>query len=197
MMTYVIDCTCTYTLFKDRLYNNNDTALLGTMPNGINNNGLDTPEVAPGSLKIDMNPRNGNPAFNRALFTLPPLGQFGNTRRRYFYGPGIDNFDTALQKNVRLAEAKSLLSDGSLQYFQSRAVLRPRFRRWGHQQRELWPGRECESSPACSIGSQIHFWTIAARRREDATNKPCSTRCGAPANHPYPAIEPLHLVSSH
>ena len=91
------------------LYNNNDTSLLGTMPNGINNNGLDTPEVAPGSLKIDMNPREGNPVFNRALFTLPPLGQLGNTRRRYFYGPGIDNFDTALQKNVRLTEAKSLL----------------------------------------------------------------------------------------
>ena len=109
MMTYVIDCTCTYTIFQDRLYNNNDTSLLGTMPNGINNNGLDTPEVAPGSLKIDMNPRKGNPAFNRDLFTLPPLGQFGNTRRRYFCGPGIDNFDTALQKNVRLTEAKSLL----------------------------------------------------------------------------------------
>ena len=32
----------------------------------------------------------------------------GNTRRRYFAGPGIDNFDTALQKNVKLTEAKSL-----------------------------------------------------------------------------------------
>ena len=91
------------------LYNNNDTSLLGTMPNGINNNGLDTTQVAPGGLKINMNPRNGNLVFNRALFTLPPLGQLGNTRRRYFYGPGIDNFDTALQKNVRLTEEKALL----------------------------------------------------------------------------------------
>ncbi len=91
------------------LLNNNDTSLLGTMPNGINNNGLDTPNAAPGNLSINSNPRNGRPAFNTALFSLPPLGQLGNTRRRFFYGPGIENFDTALQKNVRLTEAKSLL----------------------------------------------------------------------------------------
>ncbi len=90
------------------LYNNNDTSLLGTMPNGINNNGLDTPNVASGNLNISTNPHNGMPAFNTALFSLPPLGQLGNTRRRYFYGPGIDNFDTALEKNVKLTEAKSL-----------------------------------------------------------------------------------------
>lgn len=90
------------------LYNNNDTSLLGTIPNGINNNGLDTPEVAPGALNIHTNPRNGKPAFNTALFSLPALGQMGNARRRYFYGPGIDNFDTALQKDVKLTETKSL-----------------------------------------------------------------------------------------
>ena len=90
------------------LYNNNDTSLLGTMPNGINNNGLDTPEVAPGNLDINTNPRNGRPAFNPAGFSLPALGQMGNARRRYFYGPGVENFDTALQKDVKLTEAKSL-----------------------------------------------------------------------------------------
>ncbi len=31
----------------------------------------------------------------------------GNTRRRYFAGPGIENFDTALQKEVRITEAKA------------------------------------------------------------------------------------------
>ena len=90
------------------LYNNNDTSLLGTMPNGINNNALDTPNVAPGNLSINFNPRSGRPAFNPALFSLPQLGAMGNTRRRYFAGPGIENFDTALQKNVRLTETKSL-----------------------------------------------------------------------------------------
>ena len=90
------------------LYNNNDTSLLGTMPNGINNNGLDTPNVSPGNLNINTHPRNGTPTFNTALFSLPSLGQLGNTRRRFFYGPGTNNFDSALQKEVRLTEAKSL-----------------------------------------------------------------------------------------
>jgi len=79
------------------LYNNNDTSLLGTIPNGINNNGLDTPNVAPGHLNLNTNPRDGKPAFNTTLFSLPSLGQIGNTRRRFFYGPGIENSDVALQ----------------------------------------------------------------------------------------------------
>jgi hypothetical protein len=90
------------------LFNNNDSSLLGTMPNGINNNGLDTPEVAPGHLDINTDPRNGKPAFNTAVFNPPALGQMGNARRRYFYGPGVENFDAALQKDVKLTEAKSL-----------------------------------------------------------------------------------------
>ena len=36
------------------------------------------------------------------------LGQLGNAKRRIFYGPGINNFDATLDKNLRLAEAKSL-----------------------------------------------------------------------------------------
>ena len=48
------------------LYNNTDSSLLGTMPNGINNNGVDTPYYTPGNLEIKRNPRNGQPAFNTA-----------------------------------------------------------------------------------------------------------------------------------
>ena len=90
------------------LYNNNDTSLLGTIPNGINNNGVDTPDVAPGNLAINTNPRNGKPAFDTALFSLPSLGQMGDARRRFFYGPGIDDFDMALLKHIVLSESKSL-----------------------------------------------------------------------------------------
>ena len=94
--------------FPVTLYNNNDTSLLGTIPNGINNNGIDTPDVKPGNLEINTDPRNGKPAFNASLFTLPALGQIGTARRRFFYGPGISNFDTALEKDVRLSEFRSL-----------------------------------------------------------------------------------------
>jgi hypothetical protein len=92
--------------FPVTLYNNNDTSLLGTIPNGINNNGVDTPNVAPGNLEVNTNPRNGRPAFNTSLFSLPALGQMGTAARRFFYGPGIANFDLALLKNLHLTELK-------------------------------------------------------------------------------------------
>ena len=50
--------------FPVTLYNNNDTSLLGTIPNGINNNGVDTPNFTPGNLEINTDPRNGRAAFN-------------------------------------------------------------------------------------------------------------------------------------
>ena len=90
------------------LFNNNDTSLLGTIPNGINNNGVDTPDFTPGNLAVNTNPRNGKPAFNTALFSLPALGQIGTADRRFFYGPGIANFDAALHKTVPLSESRSL-----------------------------------------------------------------------------------------
>jgi hypothetical protein len=90
------------------LYNNNDTSLIGSIPNGINSNGLDTPNVAQGSLDINTDPRNGRPAFNAAQFSLPSLGTMGTAARRFFDGPGILNFDMALQKNTKLTESKSL-----------------------------------------------------------------------------------------
>lgn len=90
------------------LYNNNDTSLLGTIPNGINNNGVDTPDFRPGRLMVNANPRNGQPAFNTSLFSLPALGTIGTAARRFFYGPGIDNFDLALLKELRFTESRSL-----------------------------------------------------------------------------------------
>jgi len=90
------------------LYNNNDSSLLGTIPNGINNNGVDTPNFTPGALQINTNPRDGKAAFNTTLFNLPSIGQLGSASRRFFYGPGIENFDLALLKNLRLSEGKAL-----------------------------------------------------------------------------------------
>ncbi len=44
--------------------NNNDTSLLGTIPNGINNNGVDTPEWSGQSLSLHTNPRGGAAMFD-------------------------------------------------------------------------------------------------------------------------------------
>ena len=90
------------------LYNNNDTSLLGTIPNAINNNGVDTPNYSPGKLSVETNPRSGAPVFNTALFSLPALGQIGTADRRFFYGPGIENIDLALLKSVPVSESKSV-----------------------------------------------------------------------------------------
>jgi len=94
--------------FPVTLYDNSDRSLLGTLGNGVNNNLLDTPEFTPGPLEINRNPRNGRPEFNTALFQTETLGQLGNSSRRFFYGPGISNFDMQVTKNVRLTESKSL-----------------------------------------------------------------------------------------
>ena len=94
--------------FPVTLYNNNDTSLLGTIPNGINNDGVDTPNADSGKLDVNKNPRNGALAFNTGLFSLPSLGQAGNAPRRFFDGPGIYNFDMAVLKQIPLHESKSL-----------------------------------------------------------------------------------------
>jgi hypothetical protein len=94
--------------FPVTLFDNTDNSLLGTLGNGANNYLLDTPQYLPGPLKINRNGRNGRPAFNTSLFPEENLGQLGNAKRRNFYGPGFENFDMTLQKNLRLTEAKSL-----------------------------------------------------------------------------------------
>jgi hypothetical protein len=42
------------------------------------------------------------------LFSENAIGTPGNTKRRFFSGPGMDNYDMALLKNVRVTESKSL-----------------------------------------------------------------------------------------
>jgi len=90
------------------LVNYGDNSLLGAEPNGINNYGVDEPDVAAGSLHLNRNPRNGQPYFDTALFSENALGTPGDASRRYFHGPGMRNFDMALLKNLRLTESKSL-----------------------------------------------------------------------------------------
>jgi len=90
------------------LYNNDDTSLIGSMPNGINNNGVDTPNIGQGNLLVNRNPRNGRAAFNTALITIPEEGGMGTARRRFFYGPGSENFDASLEKKLSIGESRSL-----------------------------------------------------------------------------------------
>jgi hypothetical protein len=90
------------------LFNNTDSSLAGTIPNGINSDGVDMPNYIPGNLAVNTNPRNGKAAFNTAMFSLPEMGQIGTASRRFFYGPGMTNADLALHKILALGESRSL-----------------------------------------------------------------------------------------
>jgi hypothetical protein len=89
------------------LLNNNDTSLLGTIPNGINNNGVDTPEWSEQPLNIHTNPRGGS-VFDAAQFSLPALGTMGNARRRFFSGPGMENVDATVSRSFLVKDSRAL-----------------------------------------------------------------------------------------
>jgi len=89
------------------LLNNNDTSLLGTIPNGINNNGVDTPAWSGKSLSIHANPRGGA-VFYASQLTLPVLGTEGNARRRFFSGPGLENLDATVSKMEQFTDGHSM-----------------------------------------------------------------------------------------
>jgi hypothetical protein len=93
--------------FPVTLMDDSDRSLLGTLGNGVNNELLDTPEVLSGPLRIDTNPRNGRPEFNTGVLVPETLGKLGDAGRRIFHGPGIDNFDMQIGKNLAVSESKS------------------------------------------------------------------------------------------
>ncbi len=96
--------------FPVTMVNNGDNSLIGTNPNGINNSSIDEPDYTGGPLHLNQNPRkNGNNYFDPTVFPMNALGTPGNAKRRFFYGPGADNFDMAVAKKLAITESKSLL----------------------------------------------------------------------------------------
>jgi len=87
-----------------------DNSLVQVQNNGVNSVSIDLPDYNPslGPLDVNRNPRNNSQAFNTKLFSPNALGTFGTSSRRFFYGPGIDNYDMALRKVTRVTEAASL-----------------------------------------------------------------------------------------
>ena len=85
------------------LSESDDSSLLGTFGTGPGGPGLDVPNYLPGSFHF-TNPRSGQPYFNTSLFTPEVLGQLGNSRYRFFHGPGINNFDMSLLKDTHITE---------------------------------------------------------------------------------------------
>ncbi|HWZ99104.1 MAG TPA: TonB-dependent receptor [Candidatus Dormibacteraeota bacterium] len=70
--------------------------------------GTDIPNFTPGKVLNDTNPRNGNSYFDTSLFSKESLGVIGNSGRRFFHGPGLNNWDIALLKDISFTETKKL-----------------------------------------------------------------------------------------
>jgi hypothetical protein len=85
------------------LVETDDHSLLGTGFGGPIVLPVDTPDqVAP--LVITDPRSNGGLYFNPSAFAPSAVGLEGNARRRFFHGPGINNFDFALLKDTRITE---------------------------------------------------------------------------------------------
>jgi Carboxypeptidase regulatory-like domain/TonB dependent receptor len=96
--------------FPVTMINNGDNSLIGTNPNGVNNSSIDEPDWNGASLHLSSNPRtNGNNYFDTSAFTINEPGTPGTAKRRFFHGPGAENFDMALAKSLSITESKSLL----------------------------------------------------------------------------------------
>ena len=78
-----------------------DQSLRGTQ-------GLDTPNFT-GSVQYAGDPRtDGHLWMTRQGFSLPALGDFGTAPRRFFHGPGLDNWNLALHKDTSIREGMTL-----------------------------------------------------------------------------------------
>ncbi|MGA8272022.1 MAG: carboxypeptidase regulatory-like domain-containing protein [Candidatus Sulfotelmatobacter sp.] len=88
-----------------QLSETDDNSLTGTFDDTI-----DEPSYANNGsrLFVNRNPRSGQPYFNPNYFQQEPIGQVGNAMRRFFSGPGINNFDLALLKDTRITEGTSV-----------------------------------------------------------------------------------------
>jgi hypothetical protein len=107
------------------LVETDDQSLLGTSFGGPIVLPVDTPNLVAPVKTLD--PRKSacpGPClfFDPSSFNGSALGQEGNANRRFFHGPGVNNWDFALLKNTQLTERFSL---------QFRAEL---FNIWNHTQ---------------------------------------------------------------
>jgi hypothetical protein len=96
--------------FPVTMINNGDNSLIGTNPNGVNNSSIDEPDYNGDPLHLNKNPRGDqNNYFSTTAFSMNTPGEPGTSKRRFFYGPGADNYDMAVAKNLPFTESKSLL----------------------------------------------------------------------------------------
>ncbi len=91
------------------LSENDDNSLYG-----VTSAPVDVPQLSgsgqlfTGGGTTSKNPPSGLPYFNTGYFAPETLGVIGNANRRFFSGPGLNNWDMALLKNTNITESKML-----------------------------------------------------------------------------------------
>lgn len=84
-----------------------DHSLLGTAFGGPIILPVDTPDLV-GPLNITDPRKTNGQYFSPAAFASSAIGKEGTANRRFFHGPGINNWDFALLKNTMLTERLDL-----------------------------------------------------------------------------------------
>ena len=100
------------------IFQTNDNSLRGNGRNSPQQSYTDEPNfLGGGPIYINKDPRKQyiktnadgsqtlvNPYFNPALFSAEPFGGQGNANRRFFHGPGVNNWNLTLMKDIRMTE---------------------------------------------------------------------------------------------
>lgn len=95
------------------LFENDDNSLLGSSSPGAIGLPLDRPNYNGGAIAIN-DPRSGQPYFSTTPFSKEEdaggqfTGVLGNASRRFFSGPGLNNWDIALLKDTTITETMKL-----------------------------------------------------------------------------------------
>jgi len=90
---------------------NDDQSLLGTGFGGPITLAVDTPNQVAPVKKLDPRKENCPGAcfyFDPSSFSQSALGQEGTANRRFFHGPGINNWDFAVSKATQITERVNL-----------------------------------------------------------------------------------------
>jgi len=90
------------------LVETDDRSLLGTSFGGPITLAVDTPSLTGQPIGISNPRKTGGRYFNPAAFGPSALGFEGTADRRFFGGPGINNWDFALLKNTAITERFNL-----------------------------------------------------------------------------------------
>jgi hypothetical protein len=84
-------------------------ALFGAFDQSLHGtSGVDMPNFS-GPLVYAGDPReNGHLWMTRSGFSVPALGSFGTAPRRFFHGPGFNNWNLGIHKDTRIHESMTL-----------------------------------------------------------------------------------------